>query len=167
MTAETSALQGFLERYEAAWNGRDARAMDALVTEDIVWFDPALAQPARGRAEVRAFMETSWRAFPDLRFSEADPPFRAEDGDRVAWAWRMRGTFQAALDPPGFAPTGRAMDVRGMDEWLMRDGQIAHYRAYYDANELARQLGIVPERGSGGERAMVALQRVQARLQRR
>jgi steroid delta-isomerase-like uncharacterized protein len=167
MTVETSSLAGFLERYAAAWNGRDASAMDALVTDDVVWFDPALARPARGKAEVRAFMQTSWRAFPDLRFSEPDPPFRAEDGDNVAWAWRMRGTFEGPLDPPGFAPTGRSIDVRGIDEWIMRDGRIAHYRALYDTNELGRQLGIVPERGSGGERAMLALQRVQARLQRR
>jgi steroid delta-isomerase-like uncharacterized protein len=165
MTVETFALEAFVERYSAAWNGRDASAMDALVTDDVVWFDPALPQPARGKAAVRTFMEDSWRSFPDLRFSEPDPPFLVEQGDRVAWAWRMRGTFCGApIDPPGFAPTGRTMDVPGIDEWVMRDGRIAHYRAYYDANDLARQLGIVPERGSGAERAMVALQRIQARL---
>ena len=168
MTAETSTLQDFTERYAAAWNGRDASAMDACVTDDIVWFDPALPQPARGKAEVRRFMEDSWRSFPDLRFSEPDPPFLVEQDDRVAWAWRMQATFSGApFDPPGFAATGRAADLRGIDEWLMRDGRIAHYRAYYDANEFARQLGIVPERGSRAEKGMVAMQRLQARLRRR
>ncbi len=168
MTVETSSLQEFAQRYAAAWNGRDSSAMDALVTDDIVWFDPALPQPARGKADVRAFMEDSWRAFPDLRFSEPDPPFLVAEDDKVAWAWRMQGTFSGApIEPPGFAPTGRRMDVRGIDEWLMRDGRIAHYRAYYDATDLSRQLGIVPERGSGAERAVVALQRLQARMRRR
>jgi steroid delta-isomerase-like uncharacterized protein len=168
MTVETSSLQEFTQRYAAAWNGRDSSAMDALITDDIVWYDPALPEPARSKAEVRAFMESSWRAFPDLRFSEPDPPFVVEQGDNVAWGWRMQGTFDGApMDPPGFAPTGRTMDVRGTDEWVMRDGRIAHYRAHYDINGLARQLGIVPEAGSGAERAMVALQRVQARLMRR
>jgi hypothetical protein len=50
---------------------------------------------------------------------------------------------------------------------VLRDGRIAHYRAFYDVNGLARQLGIVPEAGSRGERGMVALQRLQARLARR
>ena len=168
MTVETSTLRDFTQRYSAAWNGRDASAMDELVTDDIVWYDPALPQPARGRAEVRAFMEMSWAAFPDLRFSEPDPPFVVEQDDRVAWAWRMQGTFSGGpIEPPGFAPTGRAMDVRGVDEWIMRDGQIARYRATYDMNDLARQLGIVPEPGSGAEKGMVALQRLQARFARR
>ena len=168
MTVETATLQEFTQRYMAAWNGRDASAMDALVTDDIVWFDPALPQPARGKAEVRAFMEDSWRSFPDLRFSDVDPPFLVAQDDEVAWAWRMQGTFSGArIDPPGFAATGRRMDVRGIDEWLMRDGRIAHYRAYYDATELSRQLGIVPASGSGAEKAMAALQRLQARVMRR
>ena len=49
----------------------------------------------------------------------------------------------------------------------MRDGRIAHYRAFYDMNDVARQLGIVPASGGRGERGMVALQRLQARLSRR
>ncbi|HEX2085177.1 MAG TPA: nuclear transport factor 2 family protein [Solirubrobacteraceae bacterium] len=168
MTVESPALTGFMERYLAAWNGRESSAMDALVTDDIVWFDPALPHPARGQAEVRAFMEQSWRSFPDLRFSEPDPPFIVQDGDRVAWAWRMRGTFSGApLDPPGFAPTHRTIDVLGIDQWELRDGRIARYRAYYDMADLARQLGIMPPAGSGAEKAMAALQRVQARFMRR
>ena len=153
------------ERYVAAWNGRDASAIDALLTDDIHWVDPALPGPLTSKAEVHRFMEDSWRAFPDLRFSDADPPFTMEDDERVAWAWRMQGTFTGgSLDPPGFAPTGRAMDVTGIDQWLLRDGRIARYRAFYDVNDLARQFGIVPPAGSGAEKAMVALQRVQARI---
>jgi hypothetical protein len=59
------------------------------------------------------------------------------------------------------------MRVEGVDQWAMRDGRIARYRAFYDMNDLARQLGIVPAAGSTAERGMVALQRLQARLGRR
>ncbi len=168
MTVDTSSLQQFTERYAAAWNGRDASAMDALVTDDIVWFDPALPEPARGKADVRAWMERSWRSFPDLRFVEPERPALAEEGDQVLWAWRMQGTFSGApIEPPGFAATGKPMDVTGIDQWTMRDGLIAHYRAFYDMNDLARQLGIVPPAGSGAEKAIAALQRVQARVTNR
>jgi hypothetical protein len=75
-------------------------------------------------------------------------------------------TNRCELDPPGFAATGRTMALEGVDQWVMRDGRIARYRAFYDMNELARQLGLVPGPGSRGERGMVALQRLQARFRR-
>ena len=56
----------------------------------------------------------------------------------------MRGTMSGPLDPPGFAATGRSMEVEGVDLWTMRDGRIARYRAFYDVNDLARQLAIAP-----------------------
>jgi predicted ester cyclase len=112
-------------------------------------------------------MRVSLRAFPDLRFGEPDPPALAVTGDVVLWAWYMEGTHRGPIDPPGFAPTGRRMRVDGVDQWTMRDGRIARYRAFYDMNDVARQLGIVPAPGSRAERGMVALQRLQARLSRR
>lgn len=168
MTADTSAPATFAQRYTAAWNGRDSSAIEALVTDDVHWYDPALPEAIRGTSAVRRFMEDSWASFPDLRFSDADPPFHLEQDDRIAWAWRMEGTFTGTpLDPPGFAATGRRMAVEGIDQWEMRDGRIARYRAHYDVNGLAVQLGIVPPPGSGGEKAMVALQRLQARFMNR
>jgi len=159
-------VTGFTSRYVDAWNGCDTGAIAELVTEDIVWADPALPEPARGVPAVQQFMRDSFRAFPDLSFGEPDPPVVAVAGDRVLWAWNMHGTNLGPLEPPGFAPTRRAMHVDGVDQWTMRDGRIARYRAFYDLNDLIRQLGLVPPAGSGAERAMVMLQRLRARFSR-
>ncbi|HEY1450860.1 MAG TPA: ester cyclase [Solirubrobacteraceae bacterium] len=160
-------LHAFIVRYEAAWNECDTHAMAELVTDDVVWEDPAMPVPARGVAEVQDFMRTSFRAFPDLRFGQPDPPAIAVADDVVLWRWHMEGCNRGAIEPPGFAATGKPMRVEGVDQWTMRDGRIALYRAFYDMNDLARQLGIVPPPGSGAERGMVVLQRLQARLRRR
>jgi steroid delta-isomerase-like uncharacterized protein len=165
-TAAVPELGAFIGRYVAAWNGCDTAAMAELVTDDIVWADPALPAPARGIGEVQEFMRASFRSFPDLRFSEPEPRVIATEGDTVLWAWRMEGTQDGVIDPPGFAPTGARMGVDGLDHWAFRDGRIARYRAYYDMNDLARQLGIVPAPGSRAERGMVRLQRLQARFSR-
>jgi steroid delta-isomerase-like uncharacterized protein len=169
MSTPTSAgvdIEAFSARYTAAWNGCDTDAMAELLTEDIVWVDPAMPEPARGIPAVQDFMRTSFQAFPDLRFSEPDPPQMAINGDLIAWTWVMEGTFRGPIDPPGFAPTGKRMRVQGVDLWTMRDGRIADYRAYYDMNDLVRQLGILPEPGSRAEKMTAALQRLQVRLQR-
>jgi steroid delta-isomerase-like uncharacterized protein len=167
ITSSPAELEAFAERYLAAWNDHDAAAMADLLTQDIVWEDPALAQPARGIAAVQAFMRATWVGFPDLRFDESELPHRTAEGTQVAWRWRMRGTMTGPLDPPGFAPTNRSMEVEGVDLWTLRDGRIARYRAFYDMNDVARQLGIAPAAGSRAEKAMIALQRLQARILRR
>jgi predicted ester cyclase len=110
------------------------------------------------------FTRAGWRGFPDLRFDETDTPCRTADGADVA---RMRGTMRGPIDPPGFAPAGRAMEVEGVDLWTLRDGRIARYRAFYDMNDLARRLAIAPAPGSRAEKAVVALQHLQARMLRR
>jgi steroid delta-isomerase-like uncharacterized protein len=165
--AITPDLEAFCARYLAAWNDHDAAAMEDLLTPDVVWEDPSLPAPAHGIPAVQAFMRDAWVAFPDLRFDETDRPHLTVTGDQVALRWRMCGTMTGPLDPPGFAPTGRAIEIEGVDLWTMRDGRIARYSAFYDNNEVAIQLGIVPPHGSPGEKAMVALQRVQAAVMRR
>ena len=47
------------------------------------------------------------------------------------------------------------------------DEVIARYRAFYDVNDLARQLAIAPAPGSRAEKAMVRLQRLQERMRNR
>src|SRR3954447_25167607 len=116
-------LDAFCARYLLAWNDHDAAAIADLVTDDVVWEDPALPGPARGAAAVQEFMRAAWLGFPDLRFDETDRPHRTASGDQVAWRWRMRGMMTGLLDPPGFAPTGRAMEIEGVDLWTMRDGR--------------------------------------------
>src|SRR3954464_12925756 len=106
-TTPEQDLSEFTERYAAAWNGCDTDAMAELLTDDIVWYDPALPEPARGIAGVQQVMRDAWVTFPDLHFSEPDRPHRTTGGDHVSWAWRMMGTFTGPLDPPGFAPTGQ------------------------------------------------------------
>ena len=131
-----------------------------------MWADPALPEPARGLAAVQEFMRASWAASPTC--ASTRPTRRTQShGDKVAWGWRMRGTMTGPIDPPGFAPTGRAMAVDGVDLWTMRDGRIARYRAFYDMNDARaparHRAGAGQPRRAGGGRA----QRLQARLLRR
>jgi len=165
-TAPSSDLDlvQFTARYLAAWNGHDASAMGDLVTDDIVWEDPALPEPARGPAAVQDFMREAWVAFPDLRFDEGEDPHFSVAGDKVAWRWRMHGTNTGPIEPPGFAATGKSIEIEGVDLWTMREGRIARSRAFWDFNALAVQLGLAPAPGSRMEKGAVALQRLGARV---
>jgi steroid delta-isomerase-like uncharacterized protein len=157
-------LREFGDRYLAAWNAHDPDAVAACVAEDIVWEDPALPEAARGRPEVAEFVRASATAFPDYRFSEPGAPAIGDEG-RVAYVpWRMTATNTGPIDPPGFAPTGRGFEVEGVDLWRFRGGLIWRYRAVYDFAGMARQLGLLPDRGGLAERGIVRIQRLRARL---
>ena len=159
-------LTDFSHRWLDAWNRRDGAALGRLCTEDVVFFDPAIGE-IHGREAVAGWVATCARAFPDYAFDEPGPGLLSDDGTNAIVPWRMRGTNTGPMQPPGFAPTGRPVTVEGVDHWWLRDGLVARYRADYDVLGMMRQLGIMPERGSREERAMVRLQRVRTRLGRR
>ena len=160
----TEWLREFAEGYLAAWNALDPDAVAARVAQDVVWVDPALPEPARGPDGVRAFVGSSRIAFPDLAFTETGEPAISEDRLVVYVPWRMTGTNTGPIDPPGLAPTGRRVDIEGIDVWQFRGGLIWRYRAAYDFTEITRQLGLMPPRGGRAERLMVGAQRLRSKL---
>ena len=158
-------LEDFSHRWLGAWNRHAPDALARLCTEDVEFTDPAIGT-VRGREAVADWVRTCDRAFPDYRFEEPEPAYLATDRPKAIVPWRMLGTNTGPIEPPGFAPTGRPMVLEGVDHWWFTGELVSRYRADYDLNGLLRQLGIVPEPGSRGERAMVLMQRAGARLRR-
>lgn len=157
-------LREFGERYVAAWNSHDPTAVVACVHQDVVWIDPALAEPAIGRDAVADFVRSSSVAFPDLSFGDPGEPALSDDSRAAYVPWRMTATNTGPIDPPGFAATGKTISVNGFDVWQFRDMLIWRYEAIYDFSAVARQLGLLPPRGGFAEAAMVRAQRLRARL---
>jgi steroid delta-isomerase-like uncharacterized protein len=106
----------------------------------------------RGPSEVRAFFADLFGALPDLETTVE----RVVADDRVASVqWRMRGTFSGAPFQ-GIDPTGRWVELRGVDVVEVEDGKIVRNTAYYDGMTFAREIGMLPPRDSQAERAMFA-----------
>ena len=110
--------------------------MNRLVIFAPNWLgDAVMALPAI--ADVR-------RASPDVRIAVMGPPAVAQDGVSSYFPWRMRGTNTGPIDPPGFAATGRSVDIHGVDVARIVDGQIVEYFYHEDTFGLFRQLGRFP-----------------------
>jgi steroid delta-isomerase-like uncharacterized protein len=160
-------VDSFVRRWADGWNRHDADALVGLCAEDVIWDDPAMPAPERGRAAVREYLLGAWRMFPDLTFDLPEAPLIAREGPRAAQVWRMTGTMLGSDPWAGFAPTGKRVEFDGVDLYEFRDGLLAHYRGRYDMAECARQLGLAPARGSRAERTIARLQRTAMRLRRR
>ena len=106
----------------------------------------------RGVEAIRAFLKELFTAVPDMRFTVE----RITADDRVAAVqWRSAGTFSAGTFQ-GLEPTGRRVELRGVDCLEVVDGKIVHNTGVFDGAAFARQVGLLPPEDSGADRAIRA-----------
>ncbi|MGY6552443.1 MAG: ester cyclase [Erythrobacter sp.] len=143
----------FLKRLHAAANAHDAAAIAGLCSPDVIWRDPAAPAPLCGRDEVYRFhQETMFRALPDVRIELIDGPYLALDGTGAAARLRITGTMTGPLVPPGFAPTGGALEFETAEFSQFDEGLLSHHVVILDMLGLAQQIGAVPAPGGLGEK---------------
>jgi steroid delta-isomerase-like uncharacterized protein len=160
-------LEVFIRRYFDAWNSRQPERVAACATDDVVWDSPALRRPGRGRQAVADLVATTVVAFPDYEFTQPSAFAIAEDRLTAYVPWHMTGTNTGSFTPPGYAPTGRPIDLPGIDVLCFRDGLIRRYRSVYNYSVIGRQLGLALPRGGRLERAAVRVQRMFVAVGRR
>jgi steroid delta-isomerase-like uncharacterized protein len=164
---DTSAIRELADELLARWNGHDVDGVAALASDDVVFIDPALAEPAIGRQAMRDTVAAALVAFPDFHLERIGDPLIEPGEGLVLVRFRMTGTMKGDWKSANVAATGRSMDIRGVDEWLVGGGLLRSCIAHYDSTEAARQLGMLPPETSLMNRAMLRMQHVQARFQRR
>jgi predicted ester cyclase len=153
-----------------AWSSHDPNWLADLATEDVRWEDPFIYPTGvvHGRQELRGWLSSIWRSIPDLEFRLQGEPLLSLDRTRLAALWMGTGRMTGPLEPPGFAPTGRRVEMHGLSLHSFRGGLVSHVLSVTDLSAVARQLLAVPARESAGEKLGVLLQRLVAwRLRRR
>ncbi len=149
----------------AAFNAHDVEKIAAMHTKSAVFDAPTLAQPARGRDAIATEVGRMFTAFPDIAFTVKDY-YVADNGHLAAW-WEFTGTMTGPIDPPGYAPTGKRVLVRGACNYELKDGLFARHTVVYDAMDLLQQLGLMPgldsptaKLGAGVQRAVTRVTKV-------
>jgi steroid delta-isomerase-like uncharacterized protein len=132
-----------LERYVELYNAGDLDACMELYADD------ASQRMHDGVFEgIDAIAERLARdltAFPDANYV-VDSFFAA--GDRFADEWTFTGTNSGPLRLPDgteIPPTGKRVEIKGMEYVEVRDGKIVVDNLYYDFLAAVTQLGLVPE----------------------
>lgn len=128
------------DRYGAAWAANDLEAIMALQGEDMVFHLHAAGfERAMGPEAVRAQFAYFFEAWADLRFETRE--LRVA-GDLFTNEYR----FSAELVKPFplqdevIEPSGRRVDVDGVDVITVRDGLVRTKHTYMDTLALHRQL---------------------------
>lgn len=125
----------------AAWSAHDMDRVVALFTRDLRYRDVAMGVTNRTAAELRAFGESLFAAFPDATF-ELRSSFA--NGYRGTAEWVMRGTHKG--DVPGAPATGKAVEISGASVFEFERDRIRSCSDYWDMARFLRDLGLLPPR---------------------
>ena len=139
ISANRELLDYYVERYNAA----DLDAVMDLYAEDAVQLMPDGF--FEGRDAIRDRLAQEINAFADLAHRVES---FVEQGDALAEEWTFVGTHIGPLALPDgseLPPTGKRVEIRGMELVQVRDGKIVVDNLYYDNMASAVQLGLVPE----------------------
>lgn len=117
----------------------------------------------RGREAVRAFFTELFAAFPDFELTV--DRVVADDTTAVV-QWHAAATFTGGRFQ-GILPTGRGVQIRGVDVMEIADGLVQHNTIYYDGASFARQIGMLPAQSSGSDRAMMTAFNAKTKLSQR
>ena len=152
-----SSADRLLDRFEAAWSAADLpREFSATCAADLHYEDPLTFKgPLHGPGALAAHAARLRTAAPDAHVESAGE--RLTDGRFIAAPVRVLGTHTGELD--AFPATGRELTVHAvlyceLDEAGTRLWRV---RAFFDLYAAAMQLGVLPQPGSFGERALMLL----------
>jgi steroid delta-isomerase-like uncharacterized protein len=132
-----------LERYVELYNAGDLDACMELYAEDASqrMHDGVF----EGIDAIRERLARDLTAFPDANYVVES--FFAV-GDKFGDEWTFTGTNTGPLRLPDgseIPPTGKPVEIRGMEYVEVRDGKIVVDNLYYDFLAAVAQLGLVPE----------------------
>jgi steroid delta-isomerase-like uncharacterized protein len=137
------SYRNLLERYVELYNAGDLDGVMDLYAEDAVQLMPD--DTFQGRSVIGERLAQELTAFADVhhRFISF-----VEQGDAFADEWIFVGTHTGPLvlpDGTELPPTGKRVEVRGMELVEVRDGKIVVDNVYYDNVAVAAQLGLLPQ----------------------
>jgi steroid delta-isomerase-like uncharacterized protein len=135
--------RSLLERYVERYNAGDLDTVMELYAEDAVQImhDGTFA----GRNAIRERLARDLTACPDAIYTVGS---FVEQGDSFADEWTFAGTHTGPfLLPDGtqIPPTGKRMEIKGMELVVVRDGKIIIDNLYYDAMAILAQFGLLPQ----------------------
>ncbi len=118
---------------------------DELIAEDFIYHGPPVLGEVRGREGFKQLLGSFRAAFPNF---ETEVKTLIAEGDVVA-AWHThRG--QHGGEFAGLPPTGKTVEVDGLELLRVRDGQIAEFWHMDDFLGLMQQLGAIPAPSAEG-----------------
>ncbi len=147
------AGEALLDALQGAWMGRRRGAFREMCAPDLHWEDPFCAEPLYGPDALADHAAQLWEAFPDAKVETAGA--RLMRGRFVGAPVKIGGTHLGELE--GVTASGRYVLVHAVlyCELDPPGERLWRVRVFLDGYDAAVQVGLLPRRGSLGERALM------------
>lgn len=129
----------YFEKYVEGWNTHDPDMVVEQFADGGTFTDPYVEEPLQGD-EIGDYVAETIEGFPDVQFEDRVMPTEIDGEFGLVAEWTMRGTHTGNLD--WLPPTGRTIELDGVDVVEFSDDGIAKITGYYDQKEFAEQLGL-------------------------
>lgn len=135
--------------YDAINAGKGIQGVDEHFAPDFVAHLPGRPYAIKSREEFKVLLQAYLTAFPDFHATTDD---LVAEGDLVAIRETYTATHTGSYDgvlldddgvPMNIPPTGKKIDLTGIDIYRLKDGKIVEQWIEQDLLGLLRQLGLV------------------------
>ncbi len=147
------SADSLIDGWESAWSGRDAAAFNELCVPEVTYEDPLTDEPLEGPVAIGEHAGRLWAGFPDARLERTGT--RLTDGRFVAAPSKLLATHRDGLE--GLPATNKFIVVHTLFYCELRGGRLLRVRGFFDLYDAATQLGVLPARGTLGEKALLVL----------
>ena len=120
-------------------SSHNVAGMLSCFDDEMEWLDVPMETAYRGKAEIGAFLDSLFDAFPDLDYGLTNLVTR---GDNVVAQFQMRGTHQNTFY--GLPGTQAVVEIPCLSMISMRNGKMLSDHCYFDNAMILRQMGIMP-----------------------
>jgi steroid delta-isomerase-like uncharacterized protein len=142
-----------MDGWEAAWSSKEVEAFAEVCDPEVHYEDPITVEPLEGVEELGRHAERLWAGFPDARLERTGE--RLTSRRFVAAPSKLLATHRGPLE--GLPATNRFIVVHCIFYCELRRGRLLRVRAFFDLYDAATQLGVLPGRGTLGEKALLML----------
>lgn len=131
------------DRGMAAWDQHDTAAFTGLLADGFTFSDVMAPEAFTTREQVQEYMESWYRAFPDMRAKSIN---RVVSEDQVAGEVEITGTNTGPLQLGGqeIPATGKPIVGTGTYFASVRDGKFVSFRVHPNVASMMAQLGLMP-----------------------
>ena len=142
-----------IDGWQAAWSAKEPATFEEVCASGIGYEDPLTGHLLQGLEALEAHAQRLWDGFPDARLERTGE--RLHNGSFLAAPCKLLGTHRSPLG--GLPPTNRFVVVHCIFYCELAHERLLRVRGFYDVYDAATQLGVLPARGTLGEKALMML----------